>query len=300
MVGHGSKDGYIANMKEKQYKDLRNLLNDVGCSFLYVQTCYGGGNVKEAQTWVVESVRRIKSFKRFIEIAEGIPGMSVKGVKKSIANFFTSVNMFFEHEMTVFKFISESFFMVTGLDIGDITEQGMLAGYPGMNIKPLIARDPGVVNTERFKNIFKGFVAPLLQNWPTYRFPGGSDMFLAKSVMKTEERKKQYKEEIHKRYLFVNVLSSLKKSLVSKSMNPAVAIEKEREEIKRDIERFRRTGEFERLERRQYVLDALSEMKKMNLKSKALLKLIEERQEAILKEITEFRKLESKLMLRWK
>lgn len=85
VTGHGSQNTYIANMTGGQYKALRNLLNDVGCSLLYVATCYGGGNVKQQQTWVVESVKRIKSSKRFIEIAEGIPGESVTGVKRSIA-----------------------------------------------------------------------------------------------------------------------------------------------------------------------------------------------------------------------
>jgi len=56
------------------------------------------------------------------------------------------------------------------------SEQAMLSGIPRLGIEPLIVRNPGVENSEKFKNIFKGFLYPKFENWPRYRFPGGEKM----------------------------------------------------------------------------------------------------------------------------
>jgi len=177
LVGHGSdaKDNErTADLKIPAFRTLRDKLCDALCSLLYIQTCCGGSTVFQAQTAMHQELQTEQqqlpeeqqplSSKKFIEIAEGIPGAIVYGSKMGFGKFFSRVNNFFSEQTEKFKDLLHE----SGLNVDafiNLKEQFI--------IRNLIERSPKIHNNENFRNIFaKGFVGRRLENIPRCRFPG--------------------------------------------------------------------------------------------------------------------------------
>lgn len=218
LVGHGSdylNRESIANLEIVQYRSLRDRLDEVFCSFLYVVTCFGGSNVYQAQSGKFDEAAlsaahqllpqqpvlqqqpaRELSSKKFIEIAEGIPGKSVRGVKSGFNTFFSKVNGFLSHQMGAFRSVFAPLsggYMgpTTSLDeaLRNLTEQQMLSvkefpQIPQVQVRPLIERVPRIWERSMFKQIFEGGIAGrYVQNIPSCRFPGSSDFVAIEGVI---------------------------------------------------------------------------------------------------------------------
>jgi len=217
LTGHGSdKLGaeLIANLPLQDFRKLRDRLDNVDCSITYIDTCCGGSTTFRAQSIVVnrDSVARVPAIpanmglsrKKFIEITDGIPGVSVYGVKKGFDKFFYRVNNFFENQKKLFRneFLSgarlkdlEKKQNADSVDVEFLTEQMILSGkkvplkftlyeYPGKDYiwkrsidigNTLVKRNPNIYSAGDFRDIFaEGFAGSYLENIPSCRFPGSS------------------------------------------------------------------------------------------------------------------------------
>ena len=193
LTGHGSEnfcEEKIANLQTHAFQRLRDCLDQTDCSFLYIVTCFGSGNIYRAQSAIENPTEATTNYnkkpalsqKKFIEISEGLPGQEVKTSKDFFDKFFLNVHNFLADEMLAFKRekIEER--------ITEITEQQMLSGKNITRIaqycEPLIERHPEIHTFKSFRKIFsEGFRINKLENIPYCRFPGGYNFTPIKNII---------------------------------------------------------------------------------------------------------------------
>jgi len=186
--GHGSET-IIANLSKRDFKKLKGVFQNIGCSFLFVSSCYAGKTVPE--TFSVPR-QGLASGKNFIEVTKGLPRHSTYTPQLNFENFFLRINCFLKSEM-----------LKSGYEIDEVTEQKMFTKRYKDNLK----NRQDAKKSKLFGSIFSDFLVDVKKeteipvNIITPRFPyDGIDKVENLNLGLTEEQqnrvKKIYEKEV--------------------------------------------------------------------------------------------------------
>lgn len=189
----------IARLEPKEYSSLEKKLNQAGCSFLIVDTCFGAGNIfimitlnKEFAEQKKETLPSKQEPNNFIEVAIGIPGFSTYAGFISFAKLNINLNNFFDKEKAdAIKKLENAKIQKPELEFAKtkITEQQILTGKIKINanglqkdIEPLISRKKDIKQSPEIIAGLKEFIYAREKNIPRVRFPGENSMSPLKEV----------------------------------------------------------------------------------------------------------------------